>query len=90
MPNTRYLLHVPSMPVTPSHNPVEPDTPNQKDPIHHPHRQDHPEPDHRDDEFPESEEDEDTDSDPWWMAPGWNPGTPLQPNKYQLAKHRMV
>lgn len=56
------------MTVLPHQNPVEPDSPEQRDPIHHPHRQDHPGPDDKDDELPEEEED--TDSDPWWMGSG--------------------
>lgn len=53
------------MPIPPGHKPVEPDTPDSRDPIHHPAKEDHPGPDNKDDELPEDEED--TDPDPWWM-----------------------
>lgn len=56
------------MPVSPGHQPTEPDTPTpQKDPIHHPHKPDHPFHDEREDEGMETDDDEDTASDPWWM-----------------------
>lgn len=48
----------------PGHQPTEPDTSNAKDPIHHPHRPDHPFQDEREEEI---EMDEDTGADPWWM-----------------------
>lgn len=53
------------MAVLPHQNPVEPDTPEQKDPIHQPHTHRHPTPEGKDDELPE--DDEDTDAEPWWM-----------------------
>lgn len=62
------------MSVLPHQNPVEPDTPEPKDPIHQPHKQDHPGPDNKDDELPE--DDEDTDSEPWWTAPSPAAGPP--------------
>lgn len=55
------------MPVLPHQIPVEPDTPDQKDPIHQPPKHDHPGPDNKDDEFPEEDDDEDNGADPWWM-----------------------
>lgn len=56
------------MPNSPGHQPIDPDTPNpQKDPIHHPHKPDHPFHDEREEEGIETDEDEDTRSDPWWM-----------------------
>jgi len=54
------------MPTSPGHQPIEPDTPNPKDPIHHPHKPDHPFHDEREDGI-ETGDDEDTESDPWWM-----------------------
>ena len=53
------------MPTTPGHHPVEPDTPDQKEPLHHPHKQDHPGPDDADEEWDEDEKD--SCAEPWWM-----------------------
>lgn len=54
-----------SMSNRPGHIPVDPDTPERKDPIHQPHKEDHPGPDNHDDELPG--DDEETDAEPWWM-----------------------
>lgn len=54
------------MPTSPGHQPIEPDTPNPKDPIHHPHKPDHPFHDEHEEGI-ETDDDEDTGSDPWWM-----------------------
>jgi hypothetical protein len=54
------------MPTSPGHQPIEPDTPTPKDPIHHPYKPDHPSHDEREDGI-ETDDDEDTGSDPWWM-----------------------
>lgn len=47
--------------------PIEPDTPNPKAPIHHPHTPDIPFHDECEDQGIETDDDEDTGSDPWWM-----------------------
>lgn len=60
------------MPNRPGHLPVDPDTPDRKDPIHQPRKEDHPGADNQDDELPE--DDEDTDSEPWWMNSGFKAG----------------
>jgi len=54
------------MPIAPGHHPVEPDTPDQQEPIHHPHKPDHPGPDHKDDDDGDEDED-DSCGEPWWM-----------------------
>lgn len=48
--------------VSPHQNPVEPDTPTQRDPIHHPHKQGHPGPDERDFDLPEPDDEMDEDA----------------------------
>ncbi|WP_310494737.1 hypothetical protein [Dechloromonas sp.] len=55
------------MAISPGHQPIEPDTPNPKDPIHHPHKPDHPFHDEREEEGIETDDDEDTGANPWWM-----------------------
>ncbi len=55
------------MPTSPGHQPIEPDSPNPQDPIYHRRKPDHPFHDERDDEVGDTDEDEDTGSDPWWM-----------------------
>jgi len=55
------------MPTSPGRQPIEPDTPNPKDPIHHPLKPDHPFHDEREEEGVETDDDEDTASDPWWI-----------------------
>lgn len=55
------------MPTSPGRQLIAPDTPSPQDPIHHPQKPDHPFHDEREDEGFETEADEDTGSDPWWM-----------------------
>ena len=51
----------------PSANPpIEPDTPAPKDPIHRPHQPDQPFHDEPGEEI-ETDDDEDTGAEPWWM-----------------------
>ena len=54
------------MPTLPGRQPIEPDTPNPKDPIHHPHKSDHPFRDQREENGFDTD-DEDAGSEPWWM-----------------------
>lgn len=49
------------MPIEPNRNPVEPDTPDPADPIHHPRRRDYPIPDIPHPEPPNPDEEEETD-----------------------------
>lgn len=58
------------MPTLPGHQPIEPDTPNPQDPIHHPRKPDHPVHDEREEDGIDTDDDEDTGSDPWWMQGG--------------------
>ncbi|WP_434515251.1 hypothetical protein AB6Q56_00450 [Dechloromonas sp. ARDL1] len=51
------------MPTSPGHQPIEPDSPNPQDPIYQRRKPDHP----FHDEVGDTDEDEDTGSDPWWM-----------------------
>jgi hypothetical protein len=67
LPNGTERLKGMFMPTSPGRQPIEPDTPNPKDPIHHPHKPDHPFHDEREEEGIETDDDEDTGSDPWWM-----------------------
>lgn len=55
------------MPTSPGRQPIEPDTPNPRDPIHNPNKPDHPFHDEREEEGIATDDDEDTGSDPWWM-----------------------
>lgn len=54
------------MPTSPGHQPIEPDTPTPKDPIHHLHKPDRSFHDEREEGI-ETDEGEDTETDPWWM-----------------------
>ncbi len=68
LPNSKeWLQEGMFMPTSPGRQPIEPDTPNPKDPIHHPHKPDHPFHNERAEEGIETDDDEDTGSDPWWM-----------------------
>jgi len=66
------------MPISPGHQPIEPDTPNPRDPIHHPHKPDHPFHDEREEEGIDPDDDEDTGADPWWMR-GCRTGAGMAP-----------
>lgn len=48
-------------------SPIEPDTSAPQDPIHHPRKPDHPVHDECEDEGIDTDDDQDTGSDPWWM-----------------------
>lgn len=47
--------------------PIEPDTPAPKDPIHHPHQPDRPFHDEPEEDGIETDDEEDTGAEPWWM-----------------------
>lgn len=55
------------MPTSPGRQPIEPDTPNPQDPIHHPRKPDHPVRDEREEGGIDTDDAEDTGADPWWM-----------------------
>ncbi len=77
------------MPTLPGHHPIEPDTPNPKDPIHHPHKPDHPFHDEREEEGIETDDDEDTGSNPWWMRAATAPGRklPAEVSRHGFSSH---
>lgn len=68
MPNSPELLLQDMLMLTPpGKTPIEPDTPKPIDPIHQPHKPDHPFHDELGEERGETDDDEDTGADPWWM-----------------------